>query len=131
MFNLRIISPKGVYLDRNVESLTVKLNTGYRTILSSHAPLVGILDYGPMHIISDGDTEYYAIHGGAINIKDNHDVTLIVNSIESKNEIDIERAKIAKERAEKRLKEKKDNLDVLRAELAVKRALSRIETFNK
>lgn len=130
-FRLVIISPKGVYLDKEVESLTVKLTSGYRTILSHHANLIGALDYAPMHFVEAGKTHYYAIHGGAISIKDNK-VSLIVNAVEAKRDIDISRAKDAKARAEERLSKKDDiNLDVKRAQLALSRALARIKTYEE
>lgn len=132
-FEIAIISPKGIYLEDKIDSLTICLTSGYRTILAEHAALIGALDYAPMHIIKDGRTTYYAVHGGAINIDNNHKVTLIVNSIEMKDDIDVERAKAAKERAEKRLSNKNNdiNIDVKRAELALARASARIKTFEK
>ena len=130
-FRLVIVSPRGSYLDEEVESLTVKLTTGYRTILAKHAPLIGALGYGPMHIVKNGKTIYYALHGGAINIT-NEQVTLMVNAIERKDEIDLERAKEAKKRAEDRLRNRHDpDVDVKRAQLALYRALSRIDTVNR
>ena len=130
-FKLVIVSPRGCYLDEEVESLTVKLTTGYRTILAKHAPLIGALGYGPMHIVKNGKTIYYALHGGAINIT-NEQVTLMVNAIEREDEIDLERAKEAKKRAEDRLRKPRDpDVDVKRAQLALYRALSRIDTVNR
>lgn len=130
MFKLAIISPKGLYFEKDVDSLTVKLTSGYRTILSKHAPLIGALDYAPMHIVENGKTKYYAVHGGAISIKDNK-VSLIVNAIEAKEDIDISRAKAAKGRAEERLNKSDINTDVKRAELALTRALTRIKTYEE
>lgn len=129
-FKLVIVSPRGCYFDEEVDSLTVKLTSGYRTILSHHAPLIGALGYAPMHIVRNGKTIYYALHGGAINVT-NEKVTLMVNAIEREDEIDLERAKRAKERAEQRLKERSAELDVKRAQLALYRALSRIDTVNR
>ena len=129
-FKLAIISPKGIYLEKDVESLTVKLTSGYRTILSHHAPLIGALAYAPMHFVENGKVKYFALHGGAISIKENK-VTLIVNAVEAKEDIDLNRAKEAKKRAEERLSKKDDdiNIDVKRAQLALTRALTRIKTY--
>lgn len=126
-FKLVIVSPSGCYFDKEVESLSVKLTTGYRTILAKHAPLIGALSYAPMHIVQNGKTVYYAVHGGALNVT-NEQVTLMVNAIERSDEIDVERAKNAKKRAEDRLKSHDPNIDEKRAKLALYRALSRIET---
>lgn len=129
MFKLRIITPKGLYFESEISSLTIKMSTGYRTILSGHEPLVGSLDYAPMHIIKNNKTYYYAISGGIINVKKN-EVVIVSSSVERSKDIDINRAIASKERAEQRLKEKNDSIDVKRAELSLLRALSRIDTYN-
>ena len=130
MFKLRIITPKGEYLTKDVESLTLKLTSGYRTILTGHAEMIGTLDYAPMHFINEGKTQSFALHGGAINVKKD-EVILIVNAIEAKEDIDISRAKEAKIRAETRLNDKKEGLDIKRARLALARAISRIKTYEE
>lgn len=130
-FKIAIISPKGIYLEEEVDSLSVKLTSGYRTILTHHIPLIGALAYAPMHFVKGAKVEYFAIHGGAISVKDNK-VSLIVNGIEAKKDIDIERAKEAKKRAENRLDNKNDiNIDVERARHALLRAIARIKTYEQ
>ncbi|HBF67783.1 MAG TPA: ATP synthase F1 subunit epsilon [Firmicutes bacterium] len=126
-FKLSIVTPKGLYEELDVDSLTIKLTTGYRTFLSGHAPLIGAIDIGTMHIVKNGKTIYYAIHGGAINVE-NDKTVILTNAIEKSNEIDIKRANKSLERAKNRLDEKDINLDVKRAELAIKRAMVRLET---
>ena len=129
-FLLEIITPKGIYFNEEVESLTVKLSSGYRTILKGHIPLIGSLAYAPMHLLRSGKKEEYAHHGGAINITKDK-VSLVCNAIEHKSEIDKGRALAAKERAEKRLKEKDPNIDLKRAQLALQRALVRLELTSR
>lgn len=126
-FKLSIVTPKGLYEELDVDSLTIKLTTGYRTFLSGHAPLIGAIDIGTMHIVKNSKTIYYAIHGGAINVE-NDKTVILTNAIEKSNEIDIKRANKSLERAKNRLDEKDINLDVKRAELAIKRAMVRLET---
>lgn len=127
-FNLEIITPKGLYFSDKVESLNIKLTSGYRTFLKGHIPLIGALDYAPMHLVKDGKTIYYAVHGGAINVQ-KEKITVICNSIERKDEIDIDRAKEAKARAEERINSKDPNIDIKRAKVALIRAIARIKTY--
>lgn len=129
-FLVEIITPKGIYLSENIESLTIKLTSGYRTFLAGHLPLIGSLGYGSMHFIQNGKTRNFAVHGGAINVR-KEKTTIICNAIEEAKDIDEARAIRAKERAEARLKEKADNLDVKRAQLALQRAIARLETIGK
>ena len=129
-FSLEIITPRGIYFTEEVESLTIKMTTGYRTFLAGHMPLIGSLDYAPMHLMRSGKLENYAVHGGAINVT-KEKVTVVCNAIEHESEIDEDRALAAKERAEKRLKEKDPNIDLKRAQLALQRSLIRLEVLNK
>ena len=125
-FKLVIITPEGVYLEKQVNSLTVKLTTGYRTFLAKHAPLVGSLDYGEMHFVnSKNKTEYFAIFKGAVNVT-NEGVTLITQNIESAKDIDVARAEASKARAEERLASDSPDIDRKRAKLSLVRALLRI-----
>lgn len=126
-FKLSIVTPKGLYEEIFVDSLNIKMTSGYRTFLSGHAPLVGSLDIGIMHILKDGKTIYYAIHKGAINVKKD-EIVIITSAIEKSNEIDVDRAQKSLSRANERLNNNKDiNIDVKRAKLALQRALTRIE----
>ncbi len=125
-FSLEIITPRGIYLEEKVTSLTIKLSSGYRTFLAGHAPLIGSLDYAPAHIIKNGKTDFYAVHGGAINVT-KEKVIVICNAIEHAKDIDVARAKASKERAEERLKSKDPNTDIKRARLALARALARLK----
>ena len=129
-FLLEIITPRGIYFTEEVDSLTIKMTTGYRTFLAGHMPLIGSLDYAPMHLVKNGKLENYAVHGGAINVT-KEKVIVICNAIESADEIDKNRALAAKERAEKRLKEKDPNIDLKRAQLALQRSLIRIMVLEK
>ena len=129
-FSLEIITPRGIYLTEEVESLTIKMTSGYRTFLAGHMPLIGSLDYAPMHLVKGGKLYDYAVHGGAINVT-KEKISVVCNAIENKKDIDKNRALAAKERAEKRLKDKDPNLDIKRAQLALQRALIRLELAGK
>lgn len=129
-FPLKIVTPKGLYQEVEVDSLSVKLSSGYRTFLKGHVPLIGAVEYAPMHYVKNGKVESFALHGGAINVTKNG-IILIVNGIEHKKDIDINRAEAARKRAEERLASKDPNIDMKRAEVALLRSLSRIKTYNE
>ena len=130
MLKVDIVSPIGLVDSLEVDSLTVKLTSGYRTILGGHTPLIGVLDYASMHVVKDGKTEYYAIHGGALNIT-KEKATLIVNGVEHESKIDVNRSNESLKRAKDRLSHKDEDIDIKRAELSLKRALARISAFNR
>ena len=126
-FLLEIYTPFGKYYDRYVDELIVQSDDFVLGILPNHAPLVSKVKVSKMFIIQNGDRKCYAIGEGLINItKDG--VTLVLESIESKNDIDIDRARDAKKRAEERLATLV-NIDVERAQKALNRANNRISVY--
>jgi len=129
-FHLQVITPKGVYLDKEVNELYLKTSTGYMGIMANHDTLITGVEIAPGFIKINDKKEYYAIFNGVLNVT--HDVTkLIVSNIEHSDEIDIERAKKAQERASNLLKTKGEGVDLLRAELALKRSLARLGSASK
>ena len=82
---------------------------------------------GKLEIISNGEKSVYSHTEGLLNVQKDG-VTLILDSIESKKDIDIDRAKEAKRRAEERLREPL-NIDVERATKALIRANNRISVY--
>jgi F-type H+-transporting ATPase subunit epsilon len=67
----------------------------------------------------------YATGGGYLEVRDNK-VVVLVESAERPEEIDVERARAARARAEGRLKSHDPSFDAVRAELALARALNRL-----
>lgn len=126
-FLLEIFTPFGKYFDRYVEELVIQTDDYVLGILPNHTPLVSKVKVSKMYIIQNGDKKCYAIGEGLLNItKDG--VTLLLESIESKDDIDIDRAKDAKKRAEQRLATLV-NIDVDRAQRALNRANNRISVY--
>ena len=126
-FLLEIFTPYGEYLDRYVEELIIPTEEYVLGILPNHSPLVAKVRTGKLEIVINGEHKIYAHGEGLINVT-KEGVTLIIDSIESKDEIDIERAKQAKQRAENRLNQPL-NIDVERAKRALIRANNRIEIY--
>ena len=126
-FLLEIYTPYGKYFDRYVDELVVQTEEYVLGILPNHSPLVAKVKTSKMEIIQNGQKKCYAIGEGLLNVK-KESVVLLVASIESKDEIDIDRAREAKKRAEERLREPL-NIDVERATRALIRANNRIAVY--
>ena len=126
-FLLEIFTPFGKYFDRYVEELVIQTDDYVLGILPNHTPLVSKVKVSKMYIIQNSDKKCYAIGEGLLNISKDG-VTLLLESIESKNDIDIDRAKDAKKRAEQRLATLV-NIDVERAQRALNRANNRISVY--
>lgn len=129
LFPLKIVTPKGIYKETEVELLNLRTSAGQIGILAKHIPLAAAIEISEMDYIIDGKRHFFAIGGGFVYVNDN-ETTIIANSIESPEEIDINRAKAAKTRAEERLKAEHGDMDILRAETALKKAIIRIDVKN-
>lgn len=130
MKKIKIIinTPKGLYLDKEVESILLKTTDGQRALLPRHVPIVLAVDIGRLEIKNDKNKEVYATTKGMCYFKD--DVcNLFVDAIESPLEIDLDRALEAKKRAMQRL-EQKQGQDLKRASIALERAINRINVKN-
>lgn len=128
-FLLEIVTPeRKVYAD-HANMIIVKGVAGELGILPNHIPLVTPLKVAPVTVKKDGKTEVIAVHGGFLEVRKDK-VVILAESAELPGDIDVERARAAKERAEKRLNNK-DEVDFKRAELALQRALNRIGVAGK
>ena len=126
-FLLEIFTPFGKYFDRYVEEIVVQTEEYCLGILPNHAPLIAKVKVSKLTIIQSGERKCYAIGEGLLNVSKDG-VTLLLESIEGKSDIDIDRARDAKRRAEERLQEPL-NIDVERATRALIRANNRISVY--
>ena len=125
MIHCRIVTPHGVYKEVDTSILNIETQDGQRGILPEHMPIVTMLRIGKMTTVESGKRMEYAVTGGLFYFRDNN-AEIMVDAIEHKDEIDVERAIAAKIRAEQRLQSNDKNVDQVRAEIALKKALNRL-----
>ena len=129
-FRLQILTPDNLFFDGETDNLIVRTTVGDKGILARHEDYVAALPIGKMKVRIDGKFRTAAVSEGTVKVSKDKTVVL-VQSCEWADEIDIDRAKAAKEKAEERLKAaEKDNNDYLLAEYKLKRAVNRIETWD-
>lgn len=122
-----VVTPDGSVYSGETEMVSVKSTTGDLGIMPGHLPLVTPLAVGAIRIKKDSKVELIAVSGGFMEVRPD-EVNILAESAERPSDIDISRARAAKERAQRRLDEaKKDNIDFNRAEMALKRAINRLE----
>ncbi len=125
-FKLQIISPDRIFYEGDVSMVELNTIEGEVGIYKRHMPMTMILSPGAMTITEDGGTKKEAaLHEGFLEVLPDK-VTILAETVEWPQEIDLERAQEAKKRAEKRLAERDEGLDVLRAQTALQRAIARI-----
>src|SRR5690606_10168694 len=120
-----VVTPDGQVLEDEYERVSCKAETGELGILPGHIPLVAPLAISALRLKRNNEEHLVAVSGGFIEVRPDK-VTVLAPSAERAEDIDVERALAAKERAEKRLAEQKD-IDKVRAEAALQRALNRLE----
>lgn len=125
---LQIISPKRVIFDGECTMLEYNTTEGYVGVLPGHVAMTQIMAPGKLAIYQENVAKptYIAAMSGISKILPDL-VVLLVEVAELKEEIDVERAKASKERAEKRIADNDDKLDLKRAKYALQKALTRLE----
>jgi len=130
-FLLEIVTPDHVAYSGEVDSLVVRGVEGELGILPNHIPLVTPLRVAPIAVTSGKKTTEIAVNGGFVEVRKDK-VVVLAESAELPEEIDVERARAAKERAERRLAAgKQDEIDFRRAEMALQKAINRINVAGR
>ena len=125
-FELKIVTPDGSAFEGEVQSIVVRTTTGDVGILRNHVNYVATIDFGSLKItLPDGKERTASCMNGFVSV-DHNLVRVIVTTFEFADEIDLERAKRAKEKAEQRLAEKKSDEELRLAKAKLLRALNRI-----
>jgi F-type H+-transporting ATPase subunit epsilon len=123
--NIEIVTPRGVKYSGDAQGCTAPGVDGIFQILPDHAALLSLIDIGEIKFSIQNKERYMATSGGFLEVKANH-VTIMVETAEWAEDIEVDRARAAEERARKHL-EQKEGIDYARAQLALARALNRIK----
>ena len=127
-FTLKIATPERQVLEGEVESLLIRTTEGDVEIMAGHADFISALGIGRTRILTKNEKRCAAVSGGFVSVK-NGEATVVCTTFEFSDEIDINRAKAAKENAEAAITSKKESNTeaLLKAKLA--RALTRINVW--
>jgi F-type H+-transporting ATPase subunit epsilon len=129
---LEVVSPERVVLsDSQVVSVVLPGIEGYLGVMANHAPLMTEIDVGEVDFRrADSTEDSIAVAGGFVEVYENT-VTILVTSGELREEVDVQRAEAAKERAQQRLNASSTDIDFERASAALKRALNRLRVADR
>ena len=128
-FQLEVVTPSKQVVSEEVELASVPGSEGAFGVMANHAPLLSTLATGEMRYEVDGQLTRLAISGGFCEVSNNV-MTVLAESAEKTDDIDVQRALKAKERAEKRIQEAlagQEKIDLARAKAALARALTRLK----
>lgn len=128
--NLKIITPSKVVVKTEADAVYSKAIDGEFGVMPDHIPFMTALDIGITKYTLDNKIEFVATIGGIFQVIGN-DVVILTDSAELGEEIDIPRARAAKERAEARLGTGIQDVDASRAQAALTRALIRMQAASR
>ena len=129
-FHLEVVTPDRTPFSGEAERLLVNMTEGYVEILHNHTDYLATVATGKAKITVGGKARLAAISGGFLSVKKN-DVKLVATTFEFADEIDLERARLAKIHAEEALRETKDAEELALAQARLARALSRLSGVGK
>lgn len=130
---LEILTIERKLFDDQVDMVIAPGSEGELGILPRHAPLITTLSYGELQVKKEGEADqFFAIGGGFMEVQPDH-VIVMANAAEYAEEIDIERAEAARQRAQELLSKTKEEVafDAARAEAALRRSLIRIRVAQR
>ena len=127
---LDVVTPEQTIVSEEVEIVMAPGYFGEFGALRNHIPFLAQLQPGEVKYRKGGQLEVMVVGGGYAEVLPTK-VTILATTAERAQDIDLERARAAKERAEQRLKERQDELDCLRAEAALQKAIARIRAAEK
>ncbi len=129
--SLLVVTPERQLLQETVDSIQLPGKNGYLGILPGHAPLITELGYGELSYKKGNQAQYMTIMSGYAEVLGDR-VTVLAEVAERAEEIDLDRARAAKERADNLLSRTGDkDVDWDAATLALRRALIRLQTAAK
>ena len=123
---LEIVTPEKQVVSETADIVMAPGELGEFGVLPGHVPFLCKLKVGELRYRVGGATKLIAVMGGYAEVSPSG-VTILSPAAEAAGEIDVMRAKAAKERAERRIAEAKDKMDFIRAQGALQRALARLK----
>lgn len=127
---LQVVTPERHVLSEDVDSLEMPGKDGYMGVLPGHAPLITELAVGEVTYKQNSGEQHLAVAWGFAEVLPDK-VTILAETAERPSEIDVERARKAKDRAEKRLTSGDTNVDVERSLDSLHRAETRLDVAAK
>ena len=124
-FQLDIVTIYGNYYSEKVESILVRTDDGDVEILAGHADFLASVATGRARIIKDGEPRLASCSGGFISVTKSG-VKLVTTTFEFADEIDLDRAKAAKDNAERAIEHANSDREITLAKAKLQRALNRI-----
>ena len=128
--HLTIVTEERALINERVDEVQIPGEAGYFGVLPGHAPLFSELKVGELGYRKDSRWYWLSVAWGFVEVLPDQ-VRVLAEIAERANDIDVDRATRAKQRAEQRISQGGDDIDYERAASALARALIRLEVARK
>jgi len=128
--DLTVVTPERAIVHEQVDELQIPGAAGYFGVLPGHAPLFSELKIGEVAYRQADRWFFLSVAWGFVEVQSDH-VRILAETAERAQEIDVDRATRAKQRAEQRIAKGGADIDYARALVALERALIRIQVSTK
>jgi F-type H+-transporting ATPase subunit epsilon len=129
-FQLEIVTPEKMVVRDTAEEMQIPGKNGYLGILPGHAPLITELAVGEITYQASGSVYHLSVAWGFAEVLPDK-VTILAETCERPEEINVQRAQEARQRAERRLQSGSSDIDYTRAKNALERAETRLDVAEK
>jgi len=129
-FQLEIVTPEKMVVRDVAEEIQIPGRNGYLGVLPGHAPLITELGAGEINYRAGGQSHRFAVAWGFAEVLPDR-VTVLAETVERADEIDVSRAQRSLERAEESLKSAQTEEDFAHATAKIRAAQARIEVAQK
>ncbi len=129
-FHLEIVTPEKMLVKDDAEEMQIPGKRGYLGILPGHAPLITELGVGEMTYRKGGETHRFVVARGFAEVLPDR-VTILAENADRPQEIDVNKARAGKQRAEEHMSKGQSEEDFTRAEAEMRLADTQLEVAGK
>ncbi len=127
---LEIVTAERLVHSEDVDTVVAPGIVGELAVLPHHAPLLTVLNPGEIRVVKDGEESYMAISGGFMEVMGTK-VTILADTAERVEEIDLKRAEAALQLAQERVASAASDMDLERALASIRRSQARMKVARR
>ena len=133
MLKFKIVTPEKVIYENEIFQVSIPTTSGEITVLPNHIPLVSVLAAGELRIKDKDGEHHLAVSGGFLEVRGKNEVIILADHAERVEEIDLQKAEEAKQRAEEQMKNIKNvqDVDYARLQAAIDREVNKMRVAKK
>ncbi len=128
----KIVTPEKTVFEDTIDQATLPVADGEVTILPNHRSYIGALKAGEIMIKKNGEEEIMSVSGGFVEFNSN-ELTVLADTAERAEEIDMARAEEGKKKAEEIMKQKvsMEDSEYARVAAAIEKEMARLKVGRK